>query len=165
MKVVCLLALIPLSLAAVVPFVPANVQVDSKVAAAVANAKAKTSVVQAEAHVAIPKDSLNEQAKQLLDMIRARNTVDQPGLHFLCSPCKTVFADVLTTLEDVETVGEPELKAAIDGACDLWTGKFPFVDKVCKKLADVALDDLLKWLVEEEEKVSPQRTCVFLHLC
>ncbi|KAI6200563.1 Saposin B-type domain-containing protein [Aphelenchoides besseyi] len=164
MKVLCLLALIPvLSLAAVVPFVPADVNVNSKVETAVVNAKA--SVVEAKAQVAIPKVPLNEQAKQLLDMIRARNTVDQPGLHFLCSPCKTVFTDVLVALEDVETIEEPALKAAIEGACDAWTGKFPFVDKVCKKLADVALDDLLKWLLEEEEKVNPERTCIFLHLC
>ncbi|KAI6187306.1 Cyclin-dependent kinase 20 [Aphelenchoides besseyi] len=113
MKVLCLLALIPvLSLAAVVPFVPADVNVNSKVETAVVNAKA--SVVEAKAQVAIPKVPLNEQAKQLLDMIRARNTVDQPGLHFLCSPCKTVFTDVLVALEDVETIEEPALKAAIE---------------------------------------------------
>jgi hypothetical protein len=89
----------------------------------------------------------------------------EDGVKFLCSPCKTVFTDVLQELESVEKITAEALKPAIDSACDKWTGKIQFVDNACKEIAETAVEDLAQWLIDEEKKVNPERTCIYLHMC
>ncbi|KAI6222430.1 hypothetical protein M3Y99_01500100 [Aphelenchoides fujianensis] len=123
MKSLLCLALVPLVLAAVVP-APAEVKPEEP----------KVEVAKKELPMAAAKD--------IYDAVRAHNRkAAKPGWgHFLCSPCQTVFDDVLDELEKEEEITEPLLQSALDNACD-------------------------KWIIEEEEQVDSKRVCTYLHVC
>lgn len=74
-----------------------------------------------------------------------------------CTLCKQVVSIVLNEVKDNRT--EEDLKAALEGACNL----FPSQSRpTCSNFIDVYTDELLHILVEEAD---PSLSCALLGVC
>jgi len=125
----------------------------------------------ASARQSIGERILKQRVNEVINKMKLRKAMMEQdktqsnGLHFLCKPCKTVFTDVIAELESVEEITAPVLKEKIDEACKKFVGSIPFVEKSCDKIGETAVDDLLQWLLAEEDKINAERSCIFLHMC
>ncbi|CAD5209014.1 unnamed protein product [Bursaphelenchus okinawaensis] len=91
--------------------------------------------------------------------------VDAEGHKFLCKPCNFLFETIRDELIKESRLNLEIVRPKVDAACKKWSHNVSFLDRVCEKLVDQALVSLTEWLRAEEEKINPERICVFLHMC
>ncbi|KAI6203849.1 hypothetical protein M3Y94_00605400 [Aphelenchoides besseyi] len=84
--------------------------------------------------------------------------------HLLCKPCKWFFAEVKKLIPDVTNLSKEELEKVIDKACDD-LDFIPFLNKICDKLVDEALDKLYDLIVREDKRIDPEHCCQKIRLC